>query len=396
MFRQRYLFFPLVLLLLATLACAFSADNGEPTSPPPTTSTNVTTNPPTPPITNSNGSTSTTQQPVVTTQLSGPSLELEQNLIQLYQRVNPSVVHILVYGGPVATDPLGSGTGFVYDTAGHIVTNNHVVESGEVFEIVFADEQRRQAEIIGRDVDSDLAIIKVDSLPEGVQPLPLGDSNTVQVGQFVVAIGNPFGEQSSMSMGIISGVNRSLESQRVLEGGGVYRLPQVIQTDAPINPGNSGGPLLNLNGEVLGVNSAIRSISGVNSGVGFAIPVNAVKVVVPDLIETGTHVYPFMGVQISDLNLAAQEQLDLPQVNGAYVIGVTPGGPAEDAGLIAGAGPDGRGGDLIVGVEGHPVNEFADLISYLVFETEVGQTIELTVIRNGETITVPLTLGERP
>jgi 2-alkenal reductase len=272
-----------------------------------------------------------------------------------------------------------------------------VVESGELFEIIFADEQRRRAEIIGTDVDSDLAVMKVDSLPEGVQPLPLGDSNNVLVGQFVVAIGNPFGEQSSMSMGIISGVNRSLESQRILEGGGRYSLPQVIQTDAPINPGNSGGPLLSLNGKVLGVNSAIRSISGVNSGVGFAIPVNAVKVVVPDLIATGRHIYPFMGASFSpQLTLGVAEELGLPQVNGAYLIGVTPGGPAEDAGLVPPASLDGRGGDLIVGVDGRPVNGFADLISYLVFETQAGQTIELSIIRDGETITVPLTLGERP
>lgn len=397
MFRLRYLYFLLVFLLLATLACSFSASSGEPTSPAQSEPVAVSTSPPTPPITNSNGTAATSQPPVVPTQFSGPSVELEQALIQLYQRVNPSVVHILVYGGLGAANPLGSGTGFVYDAAGHIVTNNHVVEDGEFFEIIFANEQRLRAEIVGTDVDSDLAVIKVDELPEDVQPLPLGDSNSVTVGQFVVAIGNPFGEQSSMSMGIISGVNRSLESQRILEGGGRYSLPQVIQTDAPINPGNSGGPLLNLNGEVLGVNSAIRSISGVNSGVGFAIPVNAVKAVVPDLIETGRHAYPYMGASFSpQLTLAAAEELDLPQYNGAYLIGLTPGGPAAEAGLIPAASTDGRGGDLIVGVDGHPVNEFADLISYLVFETEVGQTIELSIIRDGETITVPLTLGERP
>lgn len=392
MFRLRYFFIPFVLLLLAALACGTGSGNGEPTTSPQGASDVVVTLPPTPPISNGGNN-----QPVVNTQFNGPSVDLEQTLISLYQHVNPSVVHILVYGGPTSAEALGSGTGFVYDNSGYIVTNNHVVESGELFEIVFADEQRRRAEVVGTDVDSDLAVVKVDSLPEGVQALPLGDSNNVIVGQLVVAIGNPFGEQSSMSMGIISGVNRSLESQRVLEGGGRYSLPQVIQTDAPINPGNSGGPLLNLNGEVLGVNSAIRSISGVNSGVGFAIPINAVKVVIPDLIADGRHIYPFMGASFApQLTLAAAEELDLPQVNGAYLVGVTPGGPAEAAGLIPAIVPSGENGDLIVAVDGHPVNEFTDLISYLVFETEVGQTIELTVIRNEETIAVPLTLGERP
>lgn len=322
--------------------------------------------------------------------------DLEARLIQLYERVNPSVVHILVYRSQNDQFPLGSGSGFVYDNQGHITTNNHVVQDGNVFEVVFADGSRRLAEVVGLDVDSDLAVIKVDSLPEGAVPVSLGSSDDVRVGQLVIAIGNPFGEQGSMSLGIVSGLGRSLESQRQLENSlGRFSLPEVVQTDAPINPGNSGGPLLNLRGEVVGVNSAIRSTTGVNSGVGFSIPVDAVARIVPKLIEDGEYVYSYMGVQIQSLNLNLQEQFDLSQLGGAYVTGVTEGGPADEAGLIA-ADASGRGGDLIIAIDGEPIQDTEQLIAYLVFKTQVGQTIDLTVIRDGETITVPLTLGARP
>lgn len=322
--------------------------------------------------------------------------DLEARLIQLYELVNPSVVHILVYRSQNDQFPLGSGSGFVYDSQGHITTNNHVVQDGNVFEVVFADGSRRLADVVGLDVDSDLAVIKVDNLPEGAVPVTLGSSDNVRVGQLVIAIGNPFGEQGSMSLGIVSGLGRSLESQRQLENSlGRFSLPEVVQTDAPINPGNSGGPLLNLRGEVVGVNSAIRSTTGVNSGVGFSIPVDAVARIVPKLIEDGEYVYSYMGIQIQSLNLNLQEQFDLPQLGGAYVTGVTEGGPADDAGLIA-ADASGRGGDLIIAIDGEPIQDTEQLIAYLVFKTQVGQTIDLTVIRDGETITVPLTLGARP
>jgi 2-alkenal reductase len=240
-------------------------------------------------------------------------------------------------------------------------------------------------------------VIKVESLPEGVQPLPLGNSDQIQVGQFVVAIGNPFAEQVSMSVGVISGLSRSLFSQRALEDPTLrYSLPEVIQTDAPINPGNSGGPLLNLQGEVLGVNSAIRSTTGVNSGGGVSIPVNAVRRIIPSLIANGGYVYSYMGVQIRSLNLNLQELYDLPQVTGAYVAGVTPGGPADQSDLIPANESDRRGGDLIIAIDGQTILDTEQLIAYLVFNTEVGQTINLTVLRGNETVTVPLTLTARP
>jgi 2-alkenal reductase len=319
---------------------------------------------------------------------------LQDTLTDLYDRVNPSVVFILTNVGNAT---LGSGSGFIFDANGHIVTNNHVVVDGDNFEVVFPDGSRREAGLVGTDVDSDLAVIKVDTLPDSVSPVPLAEFEKVDVGQIVVALGSPFGQQGSMSLGIISGLGRSLESQRDSGLGGNYSLPQVIQTDAPINPGNSGGPLLNLNGEVVGVNSAIRTTTGLNSGVGFAIPVQAVRRIVPALIDSGSYTYPFMGITATggQLTLAAQEAFDLPQTSGVYVTGVTPDSPADNAGLIP-AGSDNRGGDLIVAVDGQVVGEFNDLISYLVFQTEVGQTITLTVLRAEQSLDLPLILGERP
>ena len=326
------------------------------------------------------------------------STDLETTLIDLYQRVNPSVVQIFIFDEQ--SFPTGTGSGFVYDAAGHIVTNNHVVAGAGGLEVVFPDGQRRAAELVGADVDSDLAVVRVDSLPAGVQPLPVGDSNSVQVGQFVIAIGNPFGEAGSLSLGIVSGLGRTLSSDRIAEGGGRYSLPKVIQTDAAINPGNSGGPLLNLAGQVIGVNSAIRTTTGENSGVGFSIPSNAVHRVAPALIAEGVYRYPYIGVRMASLDLAAQQAMGLPSPAGAYVTDLTPGGPAAAAGLRASGINDSigslPGGDLIIAVNGQSIASPDDLISYLVFEAEVGQTVTLTIIRDGEQIELPLTLGERP
>ena len=253
-------------------------------------------------------------------------LSLEDRLIQLYQQANPAVVYIIAA-------PLGTGSGFVYDPAGHIVTNNHVVAGASSLEVVFANGERRTASVVGADVDGDLAVIQVDALPADVTPLPLAAPDAIAVGQFVAAIGNPFGEQGSMSLGIVSGLGRSLPSGRALRGGSSYTLPAVIQTDAPINPGNSGGPLLNLNGEVVGVNAAIESGTGTNSGVGFSIPVAAVRQIVPSLIASGRYAYPYIGAGFDDeVNLAEQALYRLSQTQGAYVVSLTPGGPAAAAG----------------------------------------------------------------
>lgn len=315
---------------------------------------------------------------------------VETALIDLYRQTNPAVVYIVV-------PPIGSGSGFVYSIDGYIVTNNHVVSGGRAFEVVFAGGEHLPATLVGTDTDSDLAVLQVEALPEGVEPLPLAEPDSLQVGQFVVAIGNPFGEQGSMSLGIVSGLGRSLRSQRSSQFGSTYSLPSVIQTDAPINPGNSGGPLLNLDGQVVGINAAIASQTGVNSGVGFSIPVIAVREVVPSLIEKGSHDYSYLGASFADeVSLAEQEQFGLTQSQGAYIIGVTPDGPAANAGLIAADPNSGRGGDLIVAIDDRPISSFADLNTYLAFYTTVGQTINVTVLREGTETSVPVTLSPRP
>ena len=264
--------------------------------------------------------------------------------------------------------------------------------------MVFANGERRAATVVGADADGDLAVIRVEGLPAGVFPLPLAAADDIAVGQFVVAIGNPFGEQGSMSLGIVSGLGRSLTSQRAqLGNGSSYRLPSVIQTDAPINPGNSGGPLLNLDGQVVGINAAIASTTGTNSGVGFSIPVAAIQRIVPNLIAVGQHVYSYLGAGFDDeISLADQSLYGLPQTQGAYVVSVTSGSPAEQAGLRAANQNSGRGGDLIVAIDNQAIADFQDLNRHLVFNTSPGQTIQLSVLRDGQVQTVPLTLGERP
>lgn len=317
------------------------------------------------------------------------SIDLEASLIQVYQNANPSVVYIIT--------PSGSGSGFVYSQDGMIVTNNHVVTGTRSFEVVFANGGRQRASLVGADADGDLAVIQVEQLPEGVAPLPLAEADSLQVGQFVVAIGNPFGEQGSMTLGIVSALGRSLPSQRELTTGSTYSLPEVIQTDAPINPGNSGGPLLSLDGQVVGVNAAIASQTGTNSGVGFSIPVSAVRLIVPSLIQDGKYEYPYMGAGFDpEISLEEEAQFGLQRTQGAYVLNVTPGSPADQVGLVAANPNTGQGGDLVVAIDGQPIQNFSDLNSYLVFHTSIGQTIEIAVLRDGKQVTLQLTLGARP
>jgi 2-alkenal reductase len=313
----------------------------------------------------------------------------EALLVELYKRINPAVVHIRIY----TTDNflLGSGSGFVVDNDGHVVTNNHVVQNADKIEVVFSDATRTEGHVTGSDIDADLAVLELDEVPEGVAPLPLGDSDSVQVGQRVIAIGNPFGLAGTMTVGIVSGLGRDLRSQRVgdAETQGTYSNPDVIQTDAAINPGNSGGPLLNSRGEVIGINTAIRSASGTNSGVGFAAPVNTVIKLLPHLIKDGYYVYPWLGLTgQTEIDLFTAEELGLSQSQGVLVIDVTADGPSDRGGL--------QEGDLVVQIDEKPLTDFGDLISYLVAKTEPGQVVDLTVLRNGETLHLPVTLGERP
>jgi len=326
-------------------------------------------------------------------------------MTNLYSRVNPGVVFIqvFVYSNDVL-EPLGTGSGFVIDSDGHIVTNNHVVEEADAIEVIFAAGGFVEAEVVGRDPYSDLAVIKVEVPSDRLTVLELGDSAGLQVGQRVIAIGNPFGLNGTMTVGIISALGRTLPAQ-VAKSAGFFSNPEIIQTDTAINPGNSGGPLLDSHGRVIGVNSAIRSTTGANSGIGFAVPVDTVKRIVPDLIAIGRYEYPYLGIT-SDNRFTLSElagALNLTVTEGVLISEVTTGSAADRAGLRGGdrnvdvVGTTVRaGGDLIIGIDGYKVHDFGDLIAYLVRETKVGQKVTLTVIREGKQLEVPVTLGKRP
>jgi S1-C subfamily serine protease len=345
-----------------------------------------------------------TPQIVTSPALAAGSSQLEDTLVTIYEQVSSGVVLIQTI------DPNGGvlGSGFVYDTQGHIITNMHVVEGATEIEIDFPSGQKVHGTVIGTDSDSDIAVISVDVPADQLHPLNLGDSAVLKVGQFVVAIGNPYGLSSTMTVGIISAMGRTLESIRQTAEGTPFTAGDIIQTDASINPGNSGGPLLNLQGEVIGINRAIRT-SGttstgdpVNTGIGFAVSINIVKRVVPELITNGTYDYPYLGLScIEELSLVEQEALGLSQSTGAYVMEVVSGGPSEQAGLVAGTRTTSitglnAGGDLIIAVDDQPVRVYGDLVSYIMTSKSPGNIVILKILRNGEEKEVSITLGRRP
>lgn len=349
-------------------------------------------------------------------------LQAQQRVFQeMYTQIHPSVAQIIVTGSAVDPDvqipdlmpelPFdfgqpeeqpdfqrqGQGSGFVYDADGHIITNNHVVANASEILVRFSDDIELAAELVGSDPYADLAVIRVESLPEGTVPLELATSADLGVGQIVVALGSPFGLPGSMTTGIISGLGRDLPA-----GTTPFRIPDVIQTDAAINPGNSGGPLLDLAGRVIGVNTAIESFSGTFSGVGFAVPSDQVTKVIPELIANGEYAYPWMGVEILDITPTLAEDLDLPVERGALIGGVTANSPADGADLQGGGttrevnGRDIRtGGDIIIEADGSPVTSADDVIDAILAH-EVGETMELTILRDGREQIVGVTLAERP
>lgn len=314
-------------------------------------------------------------------------LAQEQAFINVYDQVNPAVVNIAIGSG--------QGSGFLYDQQGHIVTNNHVVAGGGDILVTFSDGSQSSARVVGTDPDSDLAVIRVEQFPANVIPVTLADSDALQVGQLVIAIGNPFGLQGSMTTGIVSALGRLLPANS--SSGASYSIPDVIQTDAAINPGNSGGPLLDVQGQVIGVNSAIESPVRGSSGIGYAVPSNIVSVVAPQLIANGKVAHPWLGIAGTSLNESIAKTLGLPETQrGVLVSSVTGGGPAAAAGLRGGNGNNGLGGDVIVGVDGRSVASFDDLLGYIMQYTAVGQTIQLDVLRNGAVSAIAITLQPRP
>lgn len=327
----------------------------------------------------------------------------ERLLINLYARVNPGVVNVdvSIESNEIGLTDFGSGSGFVYDTEGHIVTNNHVVTDADEVRVTFSDGVVMIAQVLGTDVYSDLAVLKVDAPADyPLYPLEMGDSNGVLVGQRVVAIGNPFGLQGTMTVGIVSAVGRRLDAQNNFSN------PMIIQTDAAINPGNSGGPLLDSYGRVIGVNTAIRSTTGENSGIGFAVPVNTIKRIVPQIIETGTAQYPYLGISSNPVVTLADLALefDLPVKQGVLISEVIPGAAADRAGLRGGdpasevsfrGVPVLLGGDIITAIDGTPIHSFDELLGYLVSNTNPGQQIIVSIVRDGEALELPVTLDTR-
>jgi serine protease Do len=348
----------------------------------------------------------------------GSVADLEQTLQQIYQQVNPSVVAIEIVGQAAQTSilPFGDngqelpsipqqalGSGFVWDKDGHIVTNNHVVDGAEKIAVTFSDGTIVPATLVGHDPDSDLAVIKVNLPADQLSPVTVADSDQVKVGQLAVAIGNPFGNENTMTVGFVSAIGRSIPADGGTTGTS-YSIPDVIQTDAPINPGNSGGVLLDDEGRVMGVTAQIDSPVRASVGIGYVIPSNIVSRVVPELIKSGKYDHAWLGISggslIPDLATAMNLQSDQ---RGALINQVSAGSPAEQAGLRGSSNEttiNGQsvnvGGDVIIAIDNEPVKTFDDLVAYLTSSTGVDQTVTLTILRDGQQQDVKVTLAARP
>jgi S1-C subfamily serine protease len=338
------------------------------------------------------------------------------DISNLFKKVEGSVVQVTDPNTPGLLGPR-LGSGFVYDSEGHIITNNHVVAGGNGdLDVTFLDGNVYNARLVGADPYADLAVLKVEGVPKDkLVPLPLGNSSSLMIGEPVAAVGNPFGLSGSLTEGIVSGLGRSLPSSVPQEPTNpqldilpmpespVFSIPDIIQTDAAINPGNSGGPLLNMRGEVIGINSAIFSTTGAYSGVGFAIPSNTIKKVVPSLITTGSYTHPYIGITGIDVSPDIAKAMSLQEARGFLVTDVNAEGPAAKAGIRGGdllTDINGRqielGGDVIVKIDNTTVRKIDDLLTYLERERQVGDTVQLTVLRDGQLQQIPVTLAARP
>lgn len=330
-------------------------------------------------------------------------IDLEEQLVtRVYKQVSPSVVHITSRAiqassiqGIVPQE--GTGSGFVFDKEGHIVTNFHVVQQAQTLQVALESGLSVPARVVGVDPLSDLAVLQVAVPPDQLVPVTLGDSEHLRVGQRVLAVGNPFGLERTLTAGVVSAVGRNLNT------GEGRVLGNVVQTDAAINPGNSGGPLLDSRGRVIGVNTAIQSPNGGSVGIGFAVPVSTVKRVVPYLIVQGYYPHPWLGAEFYEIDPILSVRLELPVSQGLLVASVAPGGPALAAGL---RGPEriveiggqryGVGGDIVQAIDGHIASRADEVAVYLETETQVGDRVVLTVLRDGRQFTIPVVVGELP
>ena len=332
------------------------------------------------------------------TQTIGESVGIERSyeysLVDIFEKSEESVVQVNVLRG--GSDG-GMGSGFVYSEEGYIITNQHVVKDAKKVTVTFLDGEAYIGDVIGTDPDLDIAVVKVSPSNTYLQPITIGDSSKLKVGEKIAAIGNPFGLSGSMTSGIVSQIGRLLPQ----ESG--YSIPDVIQTDAAINPGNSGGPLINMKGEVVGINTAIQSITGEFSGIGFAVPSNTVKKIVPVLIEDGEFKHPWMGISGTDVDPELADFRELKSSKGFLVISVIEGSPAEQAGLIGVTETkeiDGRelavDGDIVLSIDGKTVRKISDILIHLQREKSIGDEMILSVNRNGEILELTMVLEERP
>ncbi len=327
--------------------------------------------------------------------------EDEQNNISIYRRIGPGVVNITsvviqrdFFFNPVPRE--GAGSGSIIDTKGHILTNHHVIRDSSKLEVTLSDGSKWKARLVGADPGNDLAVIKIDAPSERLTVIPMGDSSALEVGQKVLAIGNPFGLGQTLTTGIISSLGRSIRS----EAGSL--IEDVIQTDAAINPGNSGGPLLDSEGKIIGINSAIISPTGASVGIGFAIPVNTAKRILPELIQKGYVSYPWIGASVFPLIPEFAKSLGLKVERGAMIMEVVRGGPADKAGL-RGGDRQVQVGNMMIPVGGDVITEFdgekvasSDELVRLIRARRPGDRVALKALRNGKFLTVNITLGERP
>ena len=319
------------------------------------------------------------------------------SLMDIFEKAEPGVVRVNTIRNQTMNETGGVGSGFVFDKMGHIITNAHVIEGSTKTVVTFLDGRSYNAEIIGMDEYTDIGVIKVNADLKLLQPLSLGDSSNLNVGEPITAIGNPFGLSGSMTSGIVSQMGRLLPS------GSGYSIPDVIQTDAAINPGNSGGPLLNMRGNIVGINTAIQSTTGEFTGVGFAIPSQTVAKIVPTLISEGEYKHPWIGISGRDIDPDTANVLGLKDALGFLIITVVENSPAADAGLIGSNKTievDGKeypvGGDIIVAVDGIDVRKIDDILVHLQRVKTVGDEMNLEVLRDGRTTNVTVILQERP
>lgn len=320
----------------------------------------------------------------------------ENSVVQITSKVSVVNPYVVVNGNPLQSQSTRLGSGFVFDDAGHIVTNNHVVEGAKTVDVRFVNGNIYSADVIGTDTFSDIAVLRItdDYSEEHLVPLALGNSSELEVGQQVIAIGNPYGLSDTMTTGIISQTGRLLQNH---ESG--FSIPNVIQTDAAINPGNSGGPLLSLDGKVIGINTAIQSNTGEFSGIGFAVPSNTIRKIVPSLIKDGQYLHPWLGVSGTSLIPDIAKQMGLEKnYKGVLVTSVVDNSPAKKSGLRQTQHDESRhgGGDVIVAVDGQPIRDMDDLIIYLSLNKGVGDSVTMQVYRDGQLIEITAVLEARP